>query len=73
MSVYWEYCLSLQMIKGPSAKYFFQQVEETVEIAGWNDKFALVAFRSKYRGIAQEFLRDHSEVRRNQLKISKKL
>ena len=51
------------MRKGPSAKEFFQQIEETVTIAGWDEKFSLVAFRSKCRGVAQEFLRDHPEVR----------
>ena len=49
--------------KGPAAKEFFQQIEETVSIAGRDDTFALVAFRSKCRGLAQEFLRNHPEVR----------
>ena len=48
--------------KGPSAKEFFQQIKETVIIAGWENKFTLLAFRSKCRVLAQEFLRNHPEV-----------
>ena len=49
--------------KGPSAKEFFQQIEQTETIAKWEKPFTIAALRSKCCGTAQEFMQDKPAVR----------